>query len=327
VTSVVDSVTVQNSKAPYEQAVTALQPVAYYRFNELANPASGTAAAFDCFGGLNGAYGYQTENGNPANNDILGPDPASSFPGFTATNTAVSITNSLHWYNSVVAIAPLNLNTNTVTFTAWIYPAVTEPAYTCVLSYRSPASGTASGINYSPNGTVSTLGYHWNDTGTSYSYDSGLTIPVGQWSFVAVVISPTASSFYVLNANGIDYTNQTGIANGDAALNTPGHIGGDANDPNFMGSIDEVAIFNQSLTYQQVTNLYNVAVTGVYTPPPANVVLQLQPSGSNLILTWTPAVGTLLQAPSVNGPWTTNSATSPYMITPTGSQLFYRVVQ
>ena len=35
--------------------------------------------------------------------------------------------------------------------------------------------------------------------------------------------------------------------------------------------------------------------------------------------------GILLQATSLNGPWTTNSATSPYTLTPTGAQKFYRV--
>jgi hypothetical protein len=35
--------------------------------------------------------------------------------------------------------------------------------------------------------------------------------------------------------------------------------------------------------------------------------------------------GTLLQAPTVNGPWTTNLSTSPYMVTPTAAQMFYRI--
>jgi hypothetical protein len=36
--------------------------------------------------------------------------------------------------------------------------------------------------------------------------------------------------------------------------------------------------------------------------------------------------GTLLQAPTVSGPWTTNNATSPYIVNPTAApQMFYRV--
>ena len=324
VTSAVDSVTVQSPSVPYDEAVTALNPVAYYRFNELADPASSNAVIFDSFGGFNGTYGYQTANGNPTNNAIAGPLPSLGFNGFSPTNTALGITNATAWTPSYTTMAPLNINTNTATFTAWIYPTVSEQAYTAIISYRAPVAGTASGIGYSPSAGLNTLGYHWNDTQSSWSYDSGLTIPQNQWSFVAVVISPTTSEFYVINANGTSYTNQTGVANAPAALNTQGQIGGDGISPNFIGNIDDVAIFNQSLSYQQVTNLYNVAVTGQFA---ATVVLNLQQSGSNLILNWNPPVGTLLQAPSVTGPWTTNPATPPYTFTPTQSQTYFRVVQ
>jgi hypothetical protein len=44
--------------------------------------------------------------------------------------------------------------------------------------------------------------------------------------------------------------------------------------------------------------------------------------GSSVTLTW--PRGALLEAPTVNGPWTTNSATSPYTFSPTEVQKFYR---
>lgn len=47
-------------------------------------------------------------------------------------------------------------------------------------------------------------------------------------------------------------------------------------------------------------------------------------SGSHLILNW-PA-GTLLEATNVTGPWTTNSAASPYTNAPTAPQQFYRLL-
>jgi hypothetical protein len=51
-------------------------------------------------------------------------------------------------------------------------------------------------------------------------------------------------------------------------------------------------------------------------------VVSIQTIGTKLQLTW-PA-GTLLQAPTLNGPWTTNANTSPCTITPAGPQMFYR---
>jgi len=53
------------------------------------------------------------------------------------------------------------------------------------------------------------------------------------------------------------------------------------------------------------------------------VTLYIARSGLSLQLTW--SNGTLLEANAVTGPWTTNSATSPYLVAPAGNQRFYRV--
>jgi hypothetical protein len=56
-------------------------------------------------------------------------------------------------------------------------------------------------------------------------------------------------------------------------------------------------------------------------PPPG--ILLLQNGGATLTLTWSP--GTLLEATNVEGPWVTNNATSPYVVTPTEAQKFFRL--
>jgi hypothetical protein len=85
----------------------------------------------------------------------------------------------------------------------------------------------------------------------------------------------------------------------------------------FNGIIDEVVLYLQSLTGAQIQQLYLSA--GL----PLPVTLKIQPSGANVVLTW--PVGTLLEAPSVTGPWTTNTATSPYTTAPSAARKFYRV--
>ena len=45
-------------------------------------------------------------------------------------------------------------------------------------------------------------------------------------------------------------------------------------------------------------------------------------SGSNLLVAW--PSGTLLQAPAITGPWTTNHSTSPLTVAPTAQAMFYR---
>jgi hypothetical protein len=55
---------------------------------------------------------------------------------------------------------------------------------------------------------------------------------------------------------------------------------------------------------------------------PPSLTPSIGRSGTNLIVTL--PYGTLLQATHVNGPWTTNISTSPYVITPTNSMMFFR---
>jgi hypothetical protein len=321
VTSLVDVVSVTVPNSPYEQQVLSTRPISYYAFNETNDPASGTAMALDFIAGANGLYGNGTENGNSKYN-IAGPNPAGGFPGFAATNSAVAILNNVQQTASVVSLPPLNLNANTATFTMWIYPAQAQLGWAVLNSYRAAASGTANGMNYTSGGN--TLGYHWNDNGSTYNWDSGLTPPIGQWSFVGLVISPTNAVEYMFNANGMAAATNN-YASVVQAVNTPGFIGGDLHDANFIGNIDEVVTFNQSLTQTQLTNLWTAAATGVVTQPAAT--LSITPSGANVIISWNPPVGMLLQSPSINGPWTTNNAAaSPYTNTLVGTAMFYRVL-
>jgi hypothetical protein len=71
-----------------------------------------------------------------------------------------------------------------------------------------------------------------------------------------------------------------------------------------------------------VTNISGSITVGVVAP----VSLSIQKSGANLQISWNPAVGTLLEAPSLTGPWTTNGASSPYVVGPTNAMKFYRVL-
>jgi hypothetical protein len=66
----------------------------------------------------------------------------------------------------------------------------------------------------------------------------------------------------------------------------------------------------------------DVVVVGTVTfPSPVSISLQM--TNSNLRLTW--PQGTLLESSNVSGPWTTNIATSPFIVSPTNAQRFYRL--
>src|SRR5262249_52692204 len=86
----------------------------------------------------------------------------------------------------------------------------------------------------------------------------------------------------------------------------------------FNGKIDEVAVFNYTLSQSQIANLYGIALGG------SPVTLGYYISGTNLVLNW--EHGTLLAAPELDGPWAPVLGASPpsFSVTPDG-QRFYRV--
>ncbi|HKW31218.1 MAG TPA: LamG-like jellyroll fold domain-containing protein, partial [Verrucomicrobiae bacterium] len=82
--------------------------------------------------------------------------------------------------------------------------------------------------------------------------------------------------------------------------------------------IAHAAVYTQALTAAQVQDLY----AGVYAGP---VNLSVTRTGSNIVLTW--QAGTLLQAPALSGPWTTNgTAVSPYTVPITAGNQFFKVL-
>ena len=82
--------------------------------------------------------------------------------------------------------------------------------------------------------------------------------------------------------------------------------------------IAHAAIFTEALTTTQVQDLY----TGISAAPVNLVVTR---SGLSVVLNW-PA-GVLLQAPTLTGPWTTNSAAvSPYTVTAASGNQFFKLL-
>lgn len=240
--------------SPYANAVLADNPLAYWKLNETGKTSSGTLVAEDSAHNFNGVYGSASTVGVP------GPTPSSGFPGFESDNTAVEFTNGLP--NSYVTVPALNLNANTVTITAWVYPVGIPASYSGIVFCRN--GGDASGFCFTDNGQ---LGYTWNQNNSdTWSWMSGLVPPPGQWSFIALVVTPTNAITYLCNASGfVSATNP--IAHNAEAFSSSTLIGNDNADGGnggrtFNGVMDEVAIFNSSLTSNQLSNFYYNAAGG-----------------------------------------------------------------
>jgi PA14 domain/Concanavalin A-like lectin/glucanases superfamily/Chitobiase/beta-hexosaminidase C-terminal domain/Immunoglobulin I-set domain len=235
-------------------AVLAANPVGYWRLDETGSTSGGTLTAVDATGNFNGTYGSASIDG------VAGPTPSIGFPGLEVNNTAAQFAYGVG--NSFITLPALNLNANTVTITAWVNPIGTPAAYSGIVFCRP--GGDASGLGFTDNGQI---GYTWNQNNqNTWSWMSGLVPPSGQWSFVAVVISPTNAIAYLCNTNGQSSATNA-ITHTAEAFNVSTLIGDDSADGGngtrtFNGAVDEVAIFNTSLSSIQVLNLYFDAAGG-----------------------------------------------------------------
>jgi len=144
-----------------------------------------------------------------------------------------------------VSVPALNLNTNTVTITAWIKINELE-SYPGIFAWTGSGENRAQFLLGDHNNQLS---YFWNDDFEV----SPLVVPSNQWTFVALVVSPTDTIVYMAtNSTLASWTNAN--ANASAGFTSASSL---ANSPfgRYSGGIDEVAIFNQTLTGLQIGNL------------------------------------------------------------------------
>jgi hypothetical protein len=302
------------STTPYAYDVLTNAPAAYWRFTETADNVGNSLQAYD-YSGNN----HDATYGNGASLNYPGPQPT-GLPGFESTNTAVSLQNNVQ--NSFLTVPPLKLNTNTVTITAWINPSGNESANNGLLMWVNGSDKAGFGFGGNLNAGMAELGYTWNtNSPATYNFHSGLFPPSGQWSFAALVITPTNSTLY------LDYIDaNTGATNLQKAVQTINNlvepfnggttwIGSDSfAGRNFNGTLDEVAVFSKAMTDVQVQDLFlkGIGATGVLpavgpvTTYPASTVY----SGQNVLITVSNVSGsvplTLQWQASPNGTTWTN---------------------
>ena len=254
---------------PYAYDVVSKSPVAYWRLNEAVDPSTATYQAFDSSGhNLNATYGSGVTKVG-----VVGPrSPA--IQGFESGNTAAGFTASTA--NGAVVVPPLNLSSANVTITAWIYPTAVSPANGGLLVNTTPTSTAGLGFGGNTDTNVSSptyqqteLGYRWN----LHSFGSGLFPPLNTWSYVALTVTPTNATIYLCYFDGtktnVYRTVNNNVVNNLETFNAGNTwLGGRPTDTTtiFNGSIDEVAVYNSTLTDDQVLNLYFIAQGGGVKP-------------------------------------------------------------
>jgi hypothetical protein len=152
------------------------------------------------------------------------------------------------------------------TFIAWVNSSQTQADYTSILTSRNgmgSATNYATGMNITPYGN-NAIGYHWNDNGSTYGWDSGLSVPNNAWSMMAVTVSSTEAIAYLGKSTGI--TTATNTTSHSPVVGPPlnffisqdrGGGPGGGGYRNFVGSISQVLIYNRTLSNSEITQTFN----------------------------------------------------------------------
>ncbi len=147
------------------------------------------------------------------------------------------------------AVVPaLNLNSNTITISAWIKPNGLQNDNAGVIFCRGGT--TTSGIHMKTNNEVR---YHWD--GGQWGWSSGAIAPANEWSHVALVVEPTKATIYL---NGVPFVNTSSHA--VEAFDNTIRIGNDPNSSSrtYKGDIDEVCIWKRALTQSEIRELMHL---------------------------------------------------------------------
>ena len=151
-----------------------------------------------------------------------------------------------------VVIPALNLNTNTVTISAWVRRSGSQPSSAGIVFTR--AGNSAAGLRF---GSTNELRYNWNDLATNYNYSSGLVVPDGVWTFTALVIEPARAILYLNSGAGLRSATNA-VANTIEEFNGVSYFGYDtyATTRRFKGALDEIRICNRALSAAEIQSLY-----------------------------------------------------------------------
>lgn len=266
----------------YSDAVLADNPVAYYRLdgttNDFAANAGSGGAALDAnyieIGAGEGKRNVGQAGPRPG-------DPAGSFPidGLEEDNKAVHLGHdpenpTLYAYMERPDFlgSPVDI-TGGITLEAWIYrdPQLANGNNEGIVGrYQGSTFGNqrSYSLYYNPR-TGGGLGFVLSDNGSFQSgFDlKGPTIPEGEWTHIAATFSPsTRMALFINGALVAERTDPTGIPAAIFDSAAPLWIGAQfslAANTMFEGKIDEVAVYNTTLSDAAILAHYETAVSDV----------------------------------------------------------------
>ncbi len=139
-----------------------------------------------------------------------------------------------------------SLTVTAATFVTWIKRNGSQGTYDGILFSRGT---NTTGMNFY---TSNQLGYHWNDSSSTYNWSSGLTIPDATWCMIAVSVTSTAATAYLCQTGGTTTATNT-VNHASSLLNDIKIAQDDAGSRFFNGNIAIAQLYNIALSAGEVS--------------------------------------------------------------------------
>ena len=181
---------------------------------------------------------------------------------FTGTNFALSLPGGANGANSNVAIPAIDITTLPVTIEMWFKPEGTQIGYAGLFYNSSPNAGGLAYVGWQNPGAVSgELGGVFNPEDQYSKRTFSDTYPVNdEWNHVAVVLTDTSRVLYLNGVAKVEEFTTTAPNFNQGTM----YIGWHPTLPErtFKGLIDEVRIWNEARSAEELENTKYVTLEG-----------------------------------------------------------------
>ena len=165
-----------------------------------------------------------------------------NVPTYSATNGGSIVFDGSNDYVQCTG----SLTVTAATFVTWIKRNGSQGTYDGILFSRGT---NTTGMNFFSSNQ---LGYHWNDSSSTYNWSSGLTIPDATWCMIAVSVTSTAATAYLCQTSGTTTATNT-VNHSSSVLNDIKIAVDDAAARYFNGNIAIAQLYNIALSADQVS--------------------------------------------------------------------------
>jgi hypothetical protein len=163
-------------------------------------------------------------------------------PTYSATNGGSIVFDGSNDYVQCTG----SLTVTAATFVTWIKRNGSQGTYDGILFSRGT---NTTGMNFFSSNQ---LGYHWNDSSSTYNWSSGLTIPDATWCMIAVSVTSTSATAYLCQTGGTTTATNT-VNHSSSLLNDIKLALDDAAARYFNGNIAIAQLYNIALSADQVS--------------------------------------------------------------------------